>query len=110
LLPLEAVTIWITNKGFSLDNAVGARYTVDTLRVYKGSRLTFVNQDSVAHDIQSGPPHVHTDCPEIGGAGFLVPGQTKSTDPLDRVMTCTFHDHHYETEPRFSGRVTVEER
>lgn len=108
--PLEGATIWITNKGFSLDNVVGAQYTIDTLRLYQGGRLTFVNQDTVPHDIQSGPPHIHTDCPEIGGAGFLVPGQTKPTDPLDRLVSCTFHDHHYETDPRFSGRVTVERR
>jgi hypothetical protein len=108
--PLEGATIAITSRGFSLDNTGGAQYTIDTLRVYQGGRLTFVNQDSVAHDIQSGPPHVHTDCPEIGGAGFLLPGQTRSTDPLDRLVSCTFHDHHYETDPRFSGRVTVERR
>jgi hypothetical protein len=89
---------------------VGSQFTIDTLRVYRGSRLTFMNQDSVAHDIQSGPPHVHTDCPEIGGAGFLVPGQARATHPLDRLGSCTFHDHHYESDPRFSGRVTVEER
>jgi hypothetical protein len=78
--------------------------------VYQGSRLTFVNQDNVPHDIQSDPPHIHTDCPEIGGAGFLVPGQAKSTDPLNRLVSCGFHDHHHEDDPRFSGRVTVELR
>jgi hypothetical protein len=109
-VPLEGATISITNRGFSLDTSVGSQYTIDTLRVYQGGRLTFVNQDAVAHDIQSGPPHIHTDCPEIGGAGFLLPGQTRSTDPLDRLVSCTFHDHHYETDPRFSGRVTVERR
>ena len=69
-------------------------------------RSAIAQQDTVPHDIQSGPPHLHTDCPEIGGAGFLV----KSTDPLGRLVTCTFHDHHYEADPRFSGRVTVEAR
>ena len=108
--PLEGATISVTNRGFSLESGVGSQYTIDALRVYQGGRLTFVNQDTVAHDIQSGPPHIHTDCPEIGGAGFLLPGQTRATDPLDRLVSCTFHDHHYETDPRFSGRVTIERR
>jgi hypothetical protein len=109
-LPLEAVTIRISAQGFALDSAASANYSLDTLRVFQGSRLTFVNQDTVPHDIQSGPPHIHTDCPEIGAAGFLVPGQTKSTDPLTRLGSCTFHDHHNESEPRFSGRVMIEAR
>jgi hypothetical protein len=107
---LDSVTITISAQGFRLDSAAAAFFTTDTLRVFQGSRLTFVNQNTVAHDIQSGPPHLHTDCPEIGGAGFIVPGQTKATDPLNRLVTCTFHDHHYETDPRFSGRVVVEAR
>jgi hypothetical protein len=107
---LDSVTITISAQGFRLDSAAAAFFTLETLRVFQGSRLTFVNQNTVAHDIQSGPPHLHTDCPEIGGAGFLVPGQTKSTDPLNRLVSCTFHDHHYETDPRFSGRVVVEAR
>jgi len=108
--PLETVTITITNQGFSLDSAAAAVFTIDTLRVYQGSRLTFLNRDTIPHDIQSGPPQIHTDCPEVAGAGFLVPGQTKSTDPLNRLVSCTFHDHIYENDPRFSGRALVEAR
>lgn len=107
---LDSVTITISAQGFRLDSAAAAFFTIDTLRVFQGSRLTFVNQNTIPHDIQSGPPHLHTDCPEIGGAGFLVPGQTKSTDPLNRLVSCTFHDHHYETDLRFSGRIVVEAR
>lgn len=84
--PLETVTITITNQGFSLDSAAAAVFTLETLRVYQGSRLTFLNRDTIPHDIQSGPPHIHTDCPEVAGAGFLVPGQMKSTNPLDRLV------------------------
>jgi len=97
-------------NGFRLDSATAAAFAIDALRVYQGTRLTFVNQDNVPHDIQSDPPHIHTDCPEIGGAGFLVPGQTKSTAPLDRLVSCGFHDHHHEDDRRFSGRVSIEPR
>jgi hypothetical protein len=108
--PLETVTITVQADGFHLDAATAAIFPLDALRVYQGSRLTFVNRDNVPHDVQSNPPHIHTDCPEIGGAGFLTPGQSKSTAPLDRLVTCGFHDHHHEDDPRFSGRVTIEAR
>src|SRR5262245_4677645 len=74
--PLETVTVTIQADGFRLDSASAAAFKIGELRMYQGSRLTFVNQDNVPHDIQSDPPHIHTECPEIGGAGFLVPGQT----------------------------------
>jgi hypothetical protein len=108
--PLETVTIAIVADGFRLDSATAAVFGIDALRMYQGSRLTFVNQDTVPHDIQSDPPHVHTECPEIGAAGFLVPGQTKTTASLDRLVSCGFHDHHHEGDARFSGRVTIEAR
>ena len=107
---LETATITIVENGFRLDSTTAAAFPIDALRMYKGARLTFVNQDNVPHDIQSDPPHIHTECPEIGGAGFLVPGQTKSTDPLDRLVSCGFHDHHHEGDARFSGRVSIEAR
>lgn len=104
------MTVTVQADGFHLDNASSAVFKISELRMYQGSRLTFVNQDNVPHDIQSDPPHIHTECPEIGGAGFLVPGQTKSTDPLNRLVSCGFHDHHHEDDPRYSGRVRVEQR
>lgn len=107
---LESATISIVADGFRLDSASAAFFKIDALRLYKGSRLTFVNLDTVPHDIQSDPPHIHTECPEIGGAGFLVPGQTKATEPLDRLVSCGFHDHHHEGDARYSGRVSVETR
>jgi hypothetical protein len=59
----------------------------------QGGDITFaLNTDIETHDVLSDPPHIHTDCPEINGAGFLVPGQSRATDPLNRIMTCGFHD------------------
>jgi len=108
--PLEGATITITAAGFALDSASAAAFKIDELRVYQGARLTFVNQDSVPHDVLSDPPHVHTDCPEFNAAGFIVPGQTRSTDPLSRIVGCGFHDHLHESDSRFVGKVTVETR
>lgn len=108
--PLEGATITITAAGFALDTASAAAFTLGALRVYQGARLTFVNQDAVPHDVQSDPPHVHTDCPEFNAVGFIVPGQTRSTDPLSRIVSCGFHDHLHESDSRFVGKITVETR
>lgn len=108
--PLEGATITITGAGFALDSTSAAVFTIGSLRVYQGARLTFVNQDSVPHDVLSDPPHIHTDCPEFNAAGFIVPGQTRNTDPLNRIVSCGFHDHLHEGDSRFAGKVTVETR
>jgi hypothetical protein len=108
--PLEGATITITAAGFALDTASAVAFTLGALRVYQGARLTFVNQDAVPHDVLSDPPHVHSDCPEFNAAGFIVPGQTRSTDPLSRIVSCGFHDHLHESDSRFVGKVTVETR
>ena len=107
---LESATIMITPNGFLLDSVSAAAFTIEELRVYQGGTLTFVNQDNVPHDILSDPPHRHTDCPEFDTAGFIVPGQSRATQPLERLVTCGFHDHLREGDARFSGRVSVEPR
>src|SRR5262245_56559317 len=61
--PLETVTVTIQADGFHLDSASAAVFKIGELRMYQGSRLTFVNQDNLPHDIQSDPPHIHTECP-----------------------------------------------
>jgi hypothetical protein len=107
---LEGATITITATGFTLDAATAAVFKIDAMHLYKGSRITFVNQDIIPHDIQSDPPLTHTECPEVASAGFVVPGQSKPTAPLDRLISCGFHDHFHEGDPRFSGRAIIEDR
>jgi hypothetical protein len=80
------------------------------VRVYQGSRVTFVNNDSNIHEIQSNPLHVHTDCPELNVVSFLVPGQSRSSTPLTVVRGCGFHDHVNESDSRFYGAVFVDPR
>lgn len=80
------------------------------LRVVQGGQLIFINNDDTPHDILSDPPHLHTDCPEVNNAGYLVPGQARGTLPLNRIMTCGFHDHTREGQTPFTGTVTIEPR
>src|SRR5437773_76046 len=53
-----------------------------SITVPRGSQVTFVNNDSQTHDMESDPHPIHTDCPEINQVGFLVAGQSKRTGTL----------------------------
>jgi len=108
--PLEGASITVTASGFVLDAASAAAFKLGDLHVYQGARLTFTNVDNTPHDVLSDPPHIHTDCPEINAAGYLVPGESRPTDPLNRIMTCGFHDHTHEGDDAFAGKVTIEAR
>ncbi len=110
LKPQDGFTVTITSAGFRLNSPSSAGFTVDALRLYQGAQLIFINNDTEPHDVLSDPPHIHTDCPEINAAGYLVPGQARGTDPLNRIMTCGFHDHTHEGEAAFAGKVTIEAR
>jgi hypothetical protein len=73
-----------------------------------GGRVTFVNQNNRAHDLTSDPLHTHTDCPAIMEAGFIQPGQTKQTGPLNVARVCGFHDHMQENNLDLRGRIIVQ--
>jgi plastocyanin len=76
-------TITITSSGVS----------PKTVTVTPGSRVTFTNNDTRAHQMYSDPHPEHTNCPEFDQVGFLSPGQSRTTGNLNTVRTCGFHDH-----------------
>jgi len=69
--------------------------------------VTFVNNDTVSHDMSSDPHPDHTDCPAINQAGFLRPGQRRESGNLNEVRTCGFHDHDDPTNRRLQGTITI---
>jgi len=81
--PPGGTTITITAAGASPRN----------LTVPPGTQITFVNNDSVAHEMFSDPHPEHTDCPEFDSVGRLTPGATRQTKNLTTVRVCGFHDH-----------------
>jgi hypothetical protein len=108
--PLEGATITIISSGFRLDGVSAASFDINNLHVYQGATLMFVNDDNDPHQVLSDPFGLHNDCPEINVAGFLAPGQSRATDPLNRLTPCGFHDHNHEGNPAFGGKVTAEPR
>lgn len=81
--PPSGTTVTITAAGAS----------PRTLTVPPGTQITFVNNDSVAHEMYSDPHPEHTDCPEFDSVGRLAPGVTRQTQNLTAIRECRFHDH-----------------
>ena len=79
-----------------------------TLTVARGTQVTFTNNDSVNHEMNSDPHPVHTDCPEINSVGSLVPGQSKMTGNLNTVRTCGYHDHLRNTVVSLQGTIIIQ--
>ena len=96
--PTSPTTITISS------NAVSPKAII----VPPGSRVTFVNNDTVTHDMDSDPHPERTDCPEINQVSFLAPGQSRQTGNLNTSRTCGYHDHERETVQALRGTMTVQ--
>jgi hypothetical protein len=96
--PPASATITIT--------AAGADPREVTISV--GGRVTFVNQDTVPHDMNSDPHPLHTDCPSLDAVAFLAAGQTKESAPFPVARTCGFHDHNQPTNTSLQGRIVIQ--
>ena len=96
--PSTGTTITITSAGVS----------PSSVTVSAGSRVTFVNNDSSAHDMSSDPHPSHTDCPEIDQVGFLTAGQSRQTGNLNTARTCGFHDHNRPTDASLLGTIVIQ--
>ena len=88
----------ITTTGFSPSE----------ITVTVGSRVLFVNNDRLAHEIWSGVDHESRDCPEVEVVGFLVAGQSRDTASFANAKTCRFHDHTNIGNPAYQGRIFVQ--
>jgi plastocyanin len=75
--------------------------------VTPGTRVTFVNNDTRAHDMASDPHPVHTDCPELNQVGFLNAGQSRQSGNLNTVRTCGFHDHNRDSDESLQGTISI---
>lgn len=93
-----AATIIITSAGASPRDVT----------VPVGSRVTFVNNDTRNHDMESDPHPEHTQCPELGQAGFLQPGESRTTGNLNTARTCGFHDHNLPGVASLQGTIRVQ--
>jgi plastocyanin len=94
----SSVTITISNNAVSPQNVT----------VAVGGRVTFVNSDTRAHEMNSDPHPDHTDCPALNQVGFLNPGQSRESGNLTTARTCGFHDHNQDSNAALRGRITIQ--
>jgi plastocyanin len=95
--PSGGTTITITSAGVSPKDIVVAR----------GSRVTFVNNDAVGHDMNSNPHPEHTSCTDMN-VGNVAPGQNQQTDVLNIARTCGYHDHNQPSNGNLQGTITIQ--
>lgn len=70
--------------------------------------VTFVNNDSRSHDMESDPHPQHTACPSIANVGLLQPGQSKTTFGFANSGTCGYHDHDNSDTASLKGTIVVQ--
>ena len=87
-------------------NAQGA-VTPKTVTINSGESVTFVNNHTVTHEMDSDPHPAHTDCPAMNAVDLITAGQTKLTNAFTTSRTCGFHDHNDPTNANLQGTITI---
>lgn len=103
------------DTGGSNPGPVGATVTITSSGVSPGSvtvgagqSVTFINNDTVAHQIASQPIPTYTDCPAINRVNRLEPGQSMDTGAFTDMRSCGFLDLLRTDDTRFQGTVVVQ--
>lgn len=96
--PTSTTTITISNNSVTPKNIV----------VKQGSQVTFVNNDTQPHEMESDPHPEHTDCTALAQVGFLSPGQSKQSGNLNTIRVCGFHDHNQPSVSGLEGSITIQ--
>jgi len=93
----NTTTITITSSGASPRD----------ITVAVGSRVTFVNNDSQPHDMNSNPHPEHTDCPALN-IGFIAAAAQGVSQNLTTARTCGFHDHNQPSNASLIGVIRIQ--
>jgi len=96
-LPAGTPAVTITSSGVSPRQ----------IEINVGQRVTFVNNDTVSHEIASDPHPVHTDCPAINEVGGLAPGANRATGVFTIARTCGYHDHGQPDNTSLQGTIII---
>jgi plastocyanin len=97
LAPAGLPTITITASG------VGPKQ----LEIPVGSRVLFVNNDTVPHEMHSDPHPTHETCPPINEVSALAPGQSRQTGVFTTARSCGYHDHGQSTNTSLQGTIVI---
>ena len=88
---------------------IGANGAVSptSVSITAGQSVTFVNNDTRAHEMASDPHPSHTACPSVNALGSLGAGQTRLTNSFGGAGTCGFHDHNDPDNNALKGTISV---
>jgi plastocyanin len=78
-----------------------------TVTIDVGQSVTFVNNDSVAHNMASDPFPLYSDCPAVNRVGNLGPAQRVATGAFTVARSCGYHDLLRNTDVRFQGTINI---
>ena len=78
-----------------------------TVTIALGQSVTFVNNDSIAHDMASDPFPRYSDCPAVNRVGNLASGQRMQTGALTVARSCGYHDLLRNADVRWHGTINV---
>jgi len=93
----NTTTITLTSSGVSPKD----------ITVAVGSRVSFVNNDTTPHDMDSDPHPEHTLCPPLN-IGFIAAGATGISQNLTTARVCTYHDHNQPSNANFQGTIRIQ--
>jgi plastocyanin len=79
-----------------------------TVTISIGQSVTFVNNDTIAHDMASDPFPMYSDCPAVNRVGRLEPGERTQTGALAVARSCGFHDLLRNGDARWHGTINVQ--
>lgn len=91
---VEKNVVTITSSGFSPQN----------ITIAAGESVTWVNEDSADHQVQSAVHPTHQLYPPLNSVGLLKSGEKKSLS-FPEAGTYKYHDH---LNPSFTGSVTAQ--
>ena len=101
-------------SGGGNDGTVAATFTITssgiapkTATIPVGSRVTIVNNDNRAHNMNSDPHPEHTQCPALN-VGVLTPGQSRTSQNLTTARSCGMHDHDDSENALWKATITVQ--
>ncbi len=90
-------------KGETLVKITANGFSPNSLTVKAGEIVTWQNDDSANHTVNSAPHPTHTAYPPLN-LGVIKPGDKKSLT-FDKAGTYKYHDH---LNPSLTGSVTVQ--
>jgi plastocyanin len=69
--------------------------------------VTFTNNDTVAHALESAPELNWDNCPEMNTVGTLKPGQSEAVAFSEKDAVCTYHDVAQQSKTIFQGYIAI---